>query len=233
MSLRSAALDALADALLPLIPQLPARPTVVSAPPSKPATYPAMALLMDRFTLNWTQSFEIQVDASGAPLVGSSLSIDSVSAGAARVDGDRYLTRVGSLRGEGRIWVAARHAAKREEMEDAVLEAFAQDGAAPGRLLCTMSRVQMRDWVLPWDWTVAAVIEDSSWTDEYAFGERLWSFIRFGLDVDMLVPRADPLVKKFILTADVSVNADPDDDLDGDGTQLQLTSANPDLIPYP
>ncbi len=246
MSLRRAALEAIRDVLAARI-QLPAPPTIVAAPPSEPAVYPAMAILLDKFAINWTQNWDIEVDSSSQPLVGTSiptLSTDPVSGrvvggtrgvGMMITDGNRWLSKVGTLRGSGRVWVAARHPAKREEMEEEVILAFSQDPSAPGRMLATMVGVRVSDFVVPWSWTVAAILDDATWQSEFVFAERLWSYLRFDLDVDMLVPRADPLVRQFVVAYDVETAVSSDGTPRADGTIVSQVTLNDqgDVVQYP
>lgn len=214
MSLRRDAVNAVADELARHV-RLPAPPTVIDTTPSEPAQYPAMAILLDKFTTNWSQSWDIETDADGNPLVGTSITLDR-GVGVAKLSSGRYLSKFGTLQGVGRIWVAARHPAKREELEEAVLLAFSQDGAAPGRLLVTMTRAKVADFEIPWPWTVAALVEDTTWKDEQIMAERVWSYLDFRLDVDMLVPRNEPIVQTFKLA------------MMGDSVQ---TDSNGDIVP--
>ena len=195
MSLRQAAVKAIADQLDKLM-KLPSPPTIVDAPPSQPADYPAMAVLMDRFKTNWSQSWDIEVDADGNPLVGTAITLQR-GVGVAGVEGDRYLSKFGTLQGTGRIWVAAAHPPKREEMEEAVLSLFMREGYAPGRLSLPLTNVKVGSFTVPWPWTVVAMVEDTEWKDEMAMVSRIWSFLTFRLDVDILVARNAPIVKQF------------------------------------
>ena len=197
MSLRRTALNAIADALAEGI-KLAAPPTIVDAPPSEPAQYPAMAILMDRFTTNWSQSWDIETDAAGNPLLGTAITLER-GVTVSKLENNRYLSRYGTLQGEGRIWVAARQPAKREELEEAVLELFTRDGMVPGRLLINMVNAKVGNFTVPWPWTVAAMVEDTTWKDELAMVERIWSYLNFRLDVDLLVARTEPLVQQFLV----------------------------------
>lgn len=200
MSLRRDAVQAVADKLYQSVQsvKLVAPPTIIDAPPSESAGYPAMAILMDRFTTNWSQSWDIEVDADGNPLVGTSITLDR-GVGVAMLEGGRYLSRFGTLQGEGRIWVAARHPAKREELEEKVLQLFTQEGYAPGRLSIPLINAKVGDFTVPWPWTVVAMVEDTTWKDELAMVERIWSYLNFRLDVDILVARNEPIVKQFVV----------------------------------
>jgi len=197
VSLRQSAIKVIADELNKLV-KLPASPTIVDAPPTEPATYPAMAVLMDSFTTNWSQSWDIEVDSNDNPLVGTAITLQR-GATVAKLEGNRYLSRFGTLQGKGRIWVGARHPAKRAELEELVLELFMRDGAAPGRLLLQLINAKVGSFTVPWPWTVAATVEDTTWNDEHALVERIWSYLNFRLDVDILVARNAPIVNQFKL----------------------------------
>lgn len=226
MSLRRAAAQSLADTLGARI-TLAQPATVLSAPPSGETEYPALAVMVDKSTINATQSWELQVDTNNVPLVGSNARmVPPDGAVSARI------IRAGSLRCEGRIWLGARHAAKREEMEERVLQAFYQDDSAHGLLFSTLKGVKIADLTIPWPWTVGSELVDSSWTSEYVFSERLWSWMRFRLDVDMLVPRDDvPLVQQFILEVSAGAKDDPDDPSTPADATYTL-DAEGDLVPY-
>lgn len=225
MSLRRAAAQSLADTLGAQI-TLAQPATVLTAPPSDATQYPALAVMIDRSKINMTQSWELMVDSSNNPLVGFNAKLEapegSVSA---------RMIRAGSIRCEGRIWLGARHASKREEMEERVIAAFFQDDSAHGLLFSTMVGVKICDFTIPWPWTVGSELVETTWSSEFVFSERVWSWIRFRLDVDMLVPRTDPLVQTFILELSAGMKDDPDDPTTPADETLTL-DAGGNLVPY-
>lgn len=174
-------------------------PTIISAPPSSVADSPRVAIWLEQFSAVWSHEDELQVDADGELMVGALASIDQ-GAGPALIQEGVHLSCVGTLRGRGRIWIGCRLPAKREELESEIGFAFMSEREAPGRMLVSVKDPKLGKFVLPWTWTGAAFSNFSQWTSEFAFSERLWSWINFDLDISMLVPRYDPLVTEFQLT---------------------------------
>lgn len=193
--LRRQAATALAEALQQHL-NLQTPPTVISAPPSKVADSPACAIWLEKFSSVWSHEDELEVDADGNPKVGSNNDLNQ-GVGAAMIQEGVRLSVIGTLRGSGRLWSGCRLPAKREELENQISEAFTQDPVAPGSLLLEIKKPTVGKFVLPWSWFGAAFTDESEWTAEFAFSERLWSWMMFDLDVSILVPRFDPLVKQF------------------------------------
>ena len=189
-------------------------PEVIAAPPSTAPDYPAMAVWVEHCAHDITQSDEILEDANGNPLVGAAMDLTLLpTARAARLDSSTTLARVGTARCTGRIWCGARLPLKREELENRASAIFYQDDIAVGRLLVQVSQLRVLGYVLPWPWYFALHIMESEWTAEYAFAERLWSWIHFDLDVDMLVPRFAPVMQTagLLFTTDMSAVNSPAD----------------------
>lgn len=179
-------------------------PTVISAPPSEVSDYPTVSILMERFKRVWHQEDELETDSSGQTLlVGSQRSI-SFPVAAASLDSDHRLSRVGRIEGSGRIWVGARLAPQREKIETQISTLFSEDASAIGRVLVDLQPT-ISGLLLPWTWPLAFFLEDSEWTDEFAFSERLWSWIQFDVDLDVLAVRTDPLMTQIQLTLDADL----------------------------
>lgn len=194
------AADALAAAIDAVIKPHEAT-QVLDANPSEVADYPRTAITMERFPLVIQSEEEIMVDSDNEPLLGSKailLDIDRI-AGPARVDSRHRLSKIGSFRGFGRIWVGCRYPGKREEVEYAITCAFNEDTNALGRLLVPIAHPRIGSLELPWSWTAAFFIKEQSWVDEHSFDERLWSWTNFDVEVDVLVLRTSPMIKELQL----------------------------------
>lgn len=190
-----------ADALGSLIAErvsLAQPPTVISAPPSEVSDYPTVAIWLERFKTVYAQEEELEVDSEGELRVGSMASMDPPAGAATIVDGVQ-LSRIGTLRGEGRIWVGSRLPPKRELIESKISRMFADDASAIGRLMLEVKTPQLDEVTLPWSLPIAAFLGDVEWTDEYAFSERLWAWIHFELEIDMLAPRTDALMTQIVI----------------------------------
>lgn len=199
---RRMAANALADAIAQRV-QLKDAPTVISAPPSSVADYPAVAIWLEHHALRFAQEDELMVDSVGAPLIGSNakLGLQHV-AGPARVDERRRLSRVGTISSTGRIWVGCRLPARREETESKIVDLFMGESIGIGNLALEIAKPTLDGIQLAWSWTAYASIGDSEWVDEFAFSERLWSWIKFDLDAEILVARATPETRRLLLALD-------------------------------
>lgn len=206
-------------------------PTVIAAPPSLVTEYPRCAIWLEDWGMTFAQEDEPDVDANGQPLLGAMRRLDrSNVAGPAMIDDRTQLTILGTMRGSGRIWVGCRLAPRREEIEDQIVEVFTANRGALGRLEVEIKTPKVGKRELPWKWSGHAFLQGSSWSNELAFFERLWTWIRFDVDITMLAGRLDPLVRRFHLEADVD-HYQPTDadgfvtDLDGgaDDTVVEIT----------
>ncbi len=211
MSLRVQAAEAIAEQIRLLL-NLKTSIEVLAAPPSKATEYPACALLIDRTEYMVNDDF-IPVDEDNNPLVGPDATMD-LPADWGRFDESTLVYRAGRYMLHGRIFVATRHPAQRAEMEDAVFALFLADDLAPGRIVVDIPKPKVLGRVLPWSWPVAAFLSDtegSTWTAEYAFDERLWSWMKFDIDVDIFVPRNSPRIDTLALEfdADFTQPTDP------------------------
>lgn len=187
--------------------RLAERPTAIASPPSNAPEGPACAILIDSTKFNPSADDEIQVDENNQPLTGALAILESTP----NIDlgGGVWLSRIGSMLCRGRIWVGARLAPTREALESRIVRMFYQDTENPGRWSIDIENPVVGEYTLPTSWTVAAFIGDSTWTGEYAFAERLWSWLNFELELEVLIPRDDPamaVVKQFVLGFDVHVD---------------------------
>lgn len=225
--MRRVAAQALGDTLASSL-NLAAPPMVLSAPPSGTVQYPAMAIVIDGSKIDWHQDWELEAMSDNQPLVGSSASLGAGTQ-VAQLGGDSYVSRVGTLHVAGRIWVATRHPSQREDLEDNVILAFAQDRSAHGRVMVPLKGAMIGQFRLPWDWYAAVTLNETSWTEEFLFSERLWSWSKFDMDLDMLVQRNDPLAKQLILDEMIGVDADINDP-NPLITELKLDSTTGNLV---
>ena len=180
---------------------------VISAPPSGQADYPACSLWLENFELVDTNDDPVLTDANGVPQHGALATLDNQGTATPAMLSDKaYLASVGTMRGAGRIWVGARHAPKREEIENLIVDLFYQDDVASSRIMVRVDRPRVGPFQLPFSWYIAAFVENVEWTAEFAYAERLWDWIHITVDVDMLVPRNFPLVKELRLLFSNDIN---------------------------
>jgi hypothetical protein len=198
--LRRQAARALGDAIAQRV-RLQEKPTVISTPPSSVAEYPRVAVWLESFSRKWAQEDELMVGSDGEPLTGARAGETPV--GPVVIQHGVRLSCVGTLIGSGRIWVGCRHPGKREDVEDEIDLLFTLDDGAPSRLMVEMSRPRVGQYELAHAWNAAVFVGDSEWTREFVFAERLWAWIKFDLEVPILVPRTSPLVQRFIVGIDL------------------------------
>lgn len=172
--------------------------TIIAAPPSMVSDYPTAAVWMERFRVEYAQEDELTVDEDNNLLVGALATLAQPS-GAAQIDDVSRLSKIGTASGSGRIWVGCRLSPRREEAEDQIRSLFLADAGAPGRLLLTIDNPKVAGKILPWPWTVACFVGNSEWTDEFAFNERLWAWLDFEIELDILVARNEALIETVIL----------------------------------
>lgn len=177
---------------------LPEKTVAIAANPSEVADYPRVAIQLERHRTVLHREDEIMVDDQGRPKVGALADL-LAPAGAAVIAPGVHLSKIGSLRSSGKIWVGCRLAPQREQTEVRIARLFTEDTAAIGRLMLELKSPIVDDISLPWTWPVAAFADDTSWTAEHAFSERLWSWMDVDLEIDVLVPRRDPLMNTILL----------------------------------
>lgn len=212
--------------------RLSERPIAISAPPSSAPDGPSCAVLIDTSKIEIYEDDEIQADDDNQPLTGSLATLESKPN--VDIGNGAYLSRVGKMMCRGRIWVGARLPPKREELEALVMRMFFDDQDVPGRWMIELPNPVVGPYTLPCPWSVTAFIGDSTWTGEYVFSERLWSWLTFELELDILVPRDNPetsRVKQFILGVDMHVDQPVDEngkitDID-DGADNEYYTGSP------
>lgn len=209
-------------------------PVVIAAPPSEVSEYPTVAIWLEKFTSSYQVEDELGLDASGNLRVGAVSEFENHSAAAKVAQGAR-LSKIGSIRATGRIWVGCSYPAKREEMEDQITELFVQDSSAIGRLMVTIPNPVVGGKQLPWSWNAAFFLSNSTWTDEYAFAERLWAWLDIEMEVDMLVLRTDPLMTEIVLSSNFQASLDEDaaSVLETTTTEHAVVEADGSLSTYP
>jgi hypothetical protein len=201
--------------------------TIIAAPPSAVADSPRAAIWLERFRSYWTHEDELEVDEDGELMVGSRNTIEG-GVGTAMIQDGVHLSLIGTLRGSGRIWVGARLAPSREELESTIAESFTKDPVAPGRMLVTIESPKVGKFVLPWSWVGAIFTDSSEWSSEFAFSERLWSWMRFDLEISILVPRYDPLITEFRVTLDADISQRiENDNVVADGNSVTISYDTP------
>lgn len=175
--------------------------SVIEAPPSRAADYPAVAIVLD------STDFALRDDlipvTNNQPLLGSDATMSAIEFPDefGKFDDNTVIYNCGRYVAHCRIFVATRLPEQRAELEEEIHRIFLEDDAAPGRIFMTMSQPKLGKRTLPWDWPCVAILPDgadvngSSWTPEYAFSERLWSWIKCDVEVDILVPRLAPIIK--------------------------------------
>lgn len=215
MNLKEFIADGLATTLADRV-QLGSKPTVISAPPSQVAEYPTIAVWIEKSTEEYMQPGTLLQSVDGIPLVGASATDDAgnVPDGTPIMLADGVtVSCIGTLHCQGRIWAGSRYPGKREEVEWRVFYAFNKDDSNRGRLMIPLAGCRLGDFTLHFGYA-AADIADSSWAGEYGFEARLWSWRQFEVDVQLMVPRTDPIAKTLILemsqdmTAPVAVPSD-------------------------
>lgn len=182
-------------------------PTIIAAPPSSVADYPSVAIWLEKFSTTRYAEDELEVDANNVPLIGARALLCRGSA-AAHVQDGKYLSKVGTMQATGRIWVGCRLPPLREELEEKITRLFDLDSGAPGRLMFRVDNPVIDGVMLPWRWPIAVFTDDSEWSDEYAFAEKMWAWIHIELIMDVLVTRSDPriLPGRFFLDVDAETN---------------------------
>lgn len=212
--------------------RLAQRPTAIAAPPSAAPEAPACAVLIDTTKVEVYDDDEIQADENNQPLTGSMATLESKPN--VNIGNGAYLSRVGKMLCRGRIWAGARLPPKREELEALVMQVFFDDQDVPGRWMIELQNPIVGNYTLPCSWMVTTFLGDSTWTSEYVFSERLWSWLTFELELEILVPRDNPataVVKQFLLGVDMHV--DQPIDADGNVTDLDDGADNENFTVYP
>lgn len=209
--------------------------TLVAAPPSQVADYATVSIQLERFHTEYGEEDELGLNSDGELAVGAVREWDDIVAPASVGSGKR-LSRIGTLTGQGRIWVGSRYPAKREEVEGQIFNLFNQDMIASGRILAQVREPVVDGIRLPWPWNVAFFTGDSQWTDEFAFSERLFSWISFEYETDLLILRGSPLMERVIVglhaTLKSTADLDPASTFTDPNTEHYLIARDGSVTPF-
>lgn len=200
MNLKEFVADGLASALADVV-QLGSKPTVISAPPSQVAEYPTIAVWIEQSTEDYKQPGVILQSADGTPLVGANATDDAgniLDGTPIMLSSGVWVSHIGTLHCQGRIWAGSRYPSKREEVEWRVFDAFNADDSNRGRLMIPLSGCRLGQYTLHFGFA-AADIMGASWVGEYSFEARLWSWRQFSIDVALMMPRTAPITQSLIL----------------------------------
>jgi len=206
--------------------QLAQPPTVINAPPSQKTNYPAMAILVDSADLDiCNDDDDVQIDTTKSPddegyeLTGffrtDPTSNDYVVGTTYRLDQDTTISQIGTIHMRGRLWVAARLDSQREQMEQEIALAFYADRGSPGRLQVSVAGVEISGVKIPFGVATALLEDKIQWNSEFAFAERLWTYMPFMIDVPLMIPRTEPMTTDLVLmlSEDLTTVIDTPDDV--------------------
>lgn len=184
------------------------RPTVIAAPPSERSVYPAFSVMIERSRYELSMDDVVTVDPTKQPGDdGYELSgvwytdpdtHDVIDGDTYLTDDGRALSHIGTLQIDGQLWIAARNPSQREAIEEKIEQLFFDDDAAPGRLMFRLAGATIGGITMPFG-VGTAEIDKSDWTGEHVFEARLWSHMPYRLDLPMVVPRNDAILKQLIL----------------------------------
>ncbi len=197
---KQAAAKALADHLSHVVPALAGKTSAVQAAPDGISSYPTLAVLPEAFRADWHSSIAELLDAAGEP-IGDDAAPE---------------VEVGHLAGGMQLWLAARYSAEREDLEGAVLHAFAADDAVPGRILLSCN-TGLTSAAVEHEQPVGFLLGRAEWREEFAFSERRWAILSVEVDLPIRVSLASaPVVRQYLLDletdiADVAVGAQSTD----------------------
>jgi hypothetical protein len=219
--------------------QLGQAPTVLNAPPSQKAQYPAIAILIDDTEDDINQDDQDvefdptkQIGDEGFELTGffrtDPDTNDYVAGQTYMLDADTTLSMIGVAHLRGRVWAATRLEPQREQLQSEIKQVFYSDRAAPGRLMVSVAGVEINGVRVPFGVATAMLEDKTKWVGEYAFAERLWAFMPISIDVPIMVPRNDPIAKQIILVVsqDLATRVSSPADLDklADAAQYSIGS---------
>jgi len=207
--------------------QLGQEATVINAPPSQKSTYPAIAILIDDASIDINNDdVDEEFDPTKQPgddgfILSASFRTDPVTNAYVvgttyRLDQDTTISQIGTVKMKGRLWVGARLDTQREQLEQEVLMVFYDDRAAPSRLMVSVAGVEISGVKMPFGIATAMLEDKIQWNSEFAFAERLWTYLPLTIDVPFEVPRRDPIASQILLlmTEDLATNVSQTSDLD-------------------
>lgn len=227
MKIRRTSAQAVMDAIASQITvKLGQEPTVINVPPSQKSQYPAIAIMIDSADLDVnSDDVDVEFDPTKSPgdegyeLTGffrTDPDTNEYRAGQTYfLDQQTTISMVGVVRMKGRLWAGARLDPQREQLEQDVAMVFYNDRVAPGRLMVSVAGVEVSGVKIPFGVATAMLEDKIQWNSEFAFAERLWTYLPLSIDVPLLVPRRDPLAKQLLLavTTDLSTVVDVPSDL--------------------
>ncbi len=152
------------------------------------------------------------------------------------VDGGAYrVVQIGVLSGEIRLWCAGETPEKRGPRHDAVLNAFAGDELAPGRLVVAVANVPVVGLATALTAQVGVFCE-GEWREELVFAERRWSYIDLPAEMPVFGLAAEPVVEQMVayLTGDLDTPVtEPADVADLSESEAVLINEDGSLSPPP
>lgn len=123
------------------------------------------------------------------------------------VGGGAYrVVQIGVLSGEIRLWCAGETPKKRGPLHDAVLNAFAGDEQAPGRLVVSLPNVPVVGLATSLTAMVGVFCDgDAEFREELVFAERRWSYIDLPAEMPVFGLASEPVVEQMVafLTEDL------------------------------
>lgn len=201
-------------------------PVVINVPPSRKSEYPAMAILVDsaEFVIyNDDEDVEYdptkQIGDDGFELTGHFRTdpvTNAFTTGTTyMLDQDTTVSQIGSIRMKGRLWIGARLDAQREQLEQEVALIFYTERQAPGRLQVSVAGVEISSVKIPFGIATVMFEDEITWNNEFAFAERLWTFLRVSIDAPVMVPRFEPIASQLqlLISQDLLTVVDSPDDL--------------------
>lgn len=147
------------------------------------------------------------------------------------------LLEVGTLSGSVQLWCEATFPAVREQLEDAVINAFNREDFAPGRLQVSLTDIEVCGVATEATWPVAFLLEEANWREELAVSERRRSFLDVQVDLPVFVLRKEAhKVRQMVvaLSQDLSIEVTTPTDL-ANVADLEQVLVNDDgsLSAYP
>jgi hypothetical protein len=227
MKIRRAAAKAVVEEITQRLTIKLAQPaTVVNVPPSRKSEYPAMALLIDSAEIviyNDDEDVEFdpskQIGDDGFELTGyfrTDPVTNALTTGTTyMLDQDTTVSQIGTVRMKGRLWVGARLDAQREQLEQEVSLIFYNERQAPGRIQVSVAGVEISGVKIPFGIATVMFEDEMTWNSEFAFAERLWTYMKISVDAPFMIPRFDPIADKLYLlvSQDLQTAVETPDDL--------------------
>jgi hypothetical protein len=191
-------------------------PTVINVPPSQKSQYPAVAIMIDNADIDISNDdVDVEFDSTKSPgdegyeLTGffrtDSDTNDYKTGQTYFLDQQTTISMIGVIHMKGRLWAGARLDPQREQLEQDIAMVFYDDRVAPGRLMVSVAGVEISGVKIPFGIATAMLEDKIQWNSEFAFAERLWTYLPLSIDVPLLVPRRDPLAKQLLLAVAIDL----------------------------